>query len=80
MVGGILALLGALCYAELGAMMPHAGAEYVYLRETYGPALGFMSAFVSLTDRRHRVGAPARRRRRKTVAPAPAPAPAPQDA
>lgn len=48
-VGGILALLGALCYAELGAMMPHAGGEYVYLRETYGPAFGFMSAFVSLT-------------------------------
>ena len=47
-VGGILALLGALCYAELGAMMPQAGAEYVYLRETYGPAIGFMSAFVSL--------------------------------
>ncbi len=47
-VGGILALLGALCYAELGAMMPRAGGEYVYLRETYGPALGFMSAFVSL--------------------------------
>ena len=47
-VGGVLALLGALCYAELGAMMPHAGAEYVYLRETYGPAIGFMSAFVSL--------------------------------
>jgi basic amino acid/polyamine antiporter, APA family len=48
-VGGVLALLGALCYAELGAMMPHAGAEYVYLRETYGPAFGFMSAFVSFT-------------------------------
>ncbi len=47
-IGGILALLGALCYAELGAMMPHAGGEYVYLRETYGPAIGFMSAFVSL--------------------------------
>lgn len=47
-VGGGLALLGALCYAELGAMMPRAGAEYVYLRETYGPAVGFMSAFVSL--------------------------------
>ena len=47
-IGGILALLGALCYAELGAMMPRAGAEYVYLRETYGPAVGFMSAFVSL--------------------------------
>jgi APA family basic amino acid/polyamine antiporter len=48
-VGGILALLGALCYGELGAMMPEAGGEYVYLRETYGPAFGFMSAFVSLT-------------------------------
>ena len=48
-VGGTLALLGALCYAELGAMMPQAGGEYVYLRETYGPAFGFMSAFVSLT-------------------------------
>ncbi|MSR23098.1 MAG: amino acid permease [Gemmatimonadetes bacterium] len=47
-VGGILALLGALCYGELGAMMPYAGAEYVYLRETYGRAVGFMSAFVSL--------------------------------
>ncbi len=47
-IGGILALLGALCYAELGAMMPHAGGEYVYLRDTYGPAIGFMSAFVSL--------------------------------
>jgi len=47
-IGGTLALLGALCYAELGAMMPRAGAEYVYLRESYGPAVGFMSAFVSL--------------------------------
>ena len=47
-IGGSLALLGALCYAELGAMMPRAGAEYVYLRESYGPAVGFMSAFVSL--------------------------------
>ena len=47
-IGGILALLGALCYAELGAMMPRAGGEYVYLRKTYGPAVGFMSAFVSL--------------------------------
>jgi APA family basic amino acid/polyamine antiporter len=48
-LGGVLALLGALCYAELGSMMPQAGGEYVYLRETYGPAFGFMSAFVSLT-------------------------------
>ena len=48
LVGGLLALAGALCYAELGAAMPEAGAEYVYLRETFGPVLAFMSAFVSL--------------------------------
>lgn len=47
-VGGLLAICGALCYAELGAAMPEAGAEYAYLRNTYGPSLGFMSAFVSL--------------------------------
>jgi basic amino acid/polyamine antiporter, APA family len=47
-VGGVLAFSGALCYAELGAAMPRAGGEYVYLRETFGLSLGFMSAFVSL--------------------------------
>lgn len=47
-IGGLLAFCGALCYAELGAAMPRAGGEYVYLRETYGLSLGFMSAFVSL--------------------------------
>jgi len=47
-VGGLLAFCGALCYAELGAAMPRAGAEYVYLRETYGLPFGFMSAFISL--------------------------------
>jgi basic amino acid/polyamine antiporter, APA family len=47
-VGGALALAGALCYAELGALMPQAGGEYVYLRETYSAELGFMSAVVSL--------------------------------
>ncbi len=47
-VGGLLAFCGALCYAELGAAMPRAGGEYVYLRETYGPAVGFLSAFISL--------------------------------
>jgi APA family basic amino acid/polyamine antiporter len=46
--GGILAFCGALCYAELGASTPGAGAEYVYLRDTYGPVFGFMSALVSL--------------------------------
>lgn len=47
-VGGVLALCGALCYSELGAAMPRAGGEYHYLRQTYGDAVGFMSAFVSL--------------------------------
>lgn len=46
--GGVLALCGALCYAELGASTPGAGAEYAYLRDTYGGAVGFMSAVVSL--------------------------------
>jgi APA family basic amino acid/polyamine antiporter len=47
-LGGALAVAGALCYAELGTAFPEAGGEYVYLRETYGPALGFMSAIISL--------------------------------
>lgn len=48
-VGGVLALCGAATYAELGSMMPRAGGEYVYLREAYHPAAGFMSGWVSLT-------------------------------
>jgi basic amino acid/polyamine antiporter, APA family len=48
-VGGVLALCGAAAYGELGAMMPKAGGEYVYLREAYHPAVGFMSGWVSLT-------------------------------
>jgi len=48
-IGGVLACCGALCFAELGSMMPEAGGEYVYLSRTYGRLFGFMSAFVSLT-------------------------------
>jgi basic amino acid/polyamine antiporter, APA family len=48
-IGGVVALCGAACYAELGTLMPKAGGEYVYLREAYHPALGFMSGWVSLT-------------------------------
>ena len=47
-VGGVLALAGATSYGELGAMMPRAGGEYVYLREAYHPAVGAMSGWVSL--------------------------------
>lgn len=39
---GLLSLAGALTYAELGAMMPEAGGEYVYLRHSYGEASAFL--------------------------------------
>jgi len=42
LVGGLLSLAGALTYAELGAAMPYAGGEYVYLREAYGPFAAFV--------------------------------------
>ena len=41
-VGGILSLLGALTFAELGASKPEAGGLYVYLRDAFGPALAFL--------------------------------------
>lgn len=39
---GVLSLFGALGYAELGAAIPEAGGEYVYLRRAYGPMMGFL--------------------------------------
>jgi APA family basic amino acid/polyamine antiporter len=39
---GIITIAGALSYAELAAMMPHAGGQYVYLREAYSPFWGFL--------------------------------------
>lgn len=41
-VAGLLSLAGALTYGELAAMMPRAGGEYVYVREAYGRAWGFL--------------------------------------
>jgi amino acid transporter len=41
-VGGLLSFFGALTYAELGAMKPQAGGEYVYVRDAYGPLWGFL--------------------------------------
>src|SRR5437762_339271 len=37
---GVMTIIGALSYGELAAMMPHAGGQYVYLREAYGPLIG----------------------------------------
>lgn len=47
LLGGIVALCGALSYAELATMMPHAGGEYVYLREIYGPLPAFLTGWTS---------------------------------
>lgn len=48
-IGGAVALTGALCYSELGAAVPVAGGEYAYLRLAYGPLLGFLSGWASFT-------------------------------
>jgi basic amino acid/polyamine antiporter, APA family len=48
-VGGVIALCGALCYGELAAAMPRSGGEYHYLSRIYHPALGFLSGWVSAT-------------------------------
>jgi APA family basic amino acid/polyamine antiporter len=44
-VGGILSFAGALTYAELGAIKPWAGGEYVYIRDAYGPLPAFLYAW-----------------------------------
>jgi APA family basic amino acid/polyamine antiporter len=46
-VGGIIALCGALSYGELGAAMPGAGGEYLFLSKLYHPIFGFLSGWVS---------------------------------
>src|SRR6266705_1047292 len=48
-IGGIVALCGALCYGELAAALPRSGGEYHFLSRIYHPALGFMAGFVSAT-------------------------------
>ena len=45
--GGIIALCGALSYGELGAAMPGAGGEYLFLSRLYNPIFGFLSGWVS---------------------------------
>jgi basic amino acid/polyamine antiporter, APA family len=48
LLGGVLSLCGALCYAELVSMLPRSGGEYHLLREAYSPLIGFMAGWVSL--------------------------------
>ena len=44
-VGGVLSMAGAITYAELGAMKPQAGGEYIYIRDAYGPLPSFLYAW-----------------------------------
>src|SRR5215813_1552682 len=46
-LGGMIVLLGALCYAELGAAFPKAGGPYVYLGRGLGPLWGFLFGWMS---------------------------------
>jgi basic amino acid/polyamine antiporter, APA family len=49
LIGGCLALCGALCYAELAATFQQSGGEYLFLSRIYHPALGFMAGWISAT-------------------------------
>ncbi len=47
-LGALVALLGAFCYAELGAALPRSGGEYHLLGRIFHPSLGFLAGWVSL--------------------------------
>src|SRR2546426_380345 len=47
-LGGVVALIGAVCFGELGARRPKAGGGYVYLRETWGPLPAFLYGWALL--------------------------------
>lgn len=47
-IGGILALFGAFCYAELGVNFKGNGGDYIYLKEIYHPILGYLVSWISL--------------------------------
>jgi basic amino acid/polyamine antiporter, APA family len=48
-LGGLVAMLGALTFAELGGMYPRTGAQYTALRDAYGPAVGFLYVVCNAT-------------------------------
>jgi APA family basic amino acid/polyamine antiporter len=48
-ITGVMTILGALCYAELAAMLPHAGGQYVFLREAYGRLPAFLYGWTAFT-------------------------------
>ncbi|MGA9239715.1 amino acid permease, partial [Robiginitalea sp.] len=47
-LGGVMALAGAFCYAEVGSAFPKSGGEYVFLTKIYHPFVGYLAGWVSL--------------------------------
>jgi len=47
LLGGVLSFAGAMAYAELASVRPHAGGEYVYLRDAFGPLAAFLTGWTS---------------------------------
>src|SRR6516165_2998218 len=47
-LGGLLSLIGALCYAELATTYPRSGGDYVYLTRAFGPWMGFLFGWAQL--------------------------------
>lgn len=48
-LGGLLSLVGALCYAELASTYPQSGGDYIYLTRAFGPLVGFLFGWAQLT-------------------------------
>src|SRR5262245_14838611 len=48
LAGGLIAIAGALTYAELGTMFPEAGGQYHYIKQAFGPLWGFLFGWTSL--------------------------------
>jgi len=48
LVGGVVSLCGALCYAEMSSMFPASGGDYIYIREVYGRFVGFLFGWTKL--------------------------------
>ena len=54
LLGGVVALLGALCYGALAQRIPESGGEYVFLSRTLHPAVAYVAGWLSLPRRRPR--------------------------
>jgi len=48
-LGGLISLTGVLCYAELSSLFPRSGGTYIFLKETYGPKMGFLFGWMEFS-------------------------------